>query len=963
VANGDLRRRRVSARAKADAEAELHADFDRKGGLNESASERDVRTQAPGAVLVANVDVNARTLPATVSEGSAPTKDFNQGTASASDPDLLQLRIKKKPPTAVPGAEFILRFVAPRNPAPGVPVTVMPTRISGNDASGAILRNPPGVGTERILPPFPADGVLNVTLEARTIAGSPFSQSSDVTRLTFQKDNFDETNFQLELISRPPGSQDPDLETLHDTASFSVAPIILVDRSAPPQRLYLCDVPENEPTRRDIQQAMQAVPSVKLVLVPTSVANGDTWLQDQYQHAVTRAPRGGWRQILLHTPRQVGNMVFDVATSNLAQFVDSHFPSKGIGVFSDWRERSILVIGSDGSQNRVQFGPSFKLLMDMDNVRKAHVELNQMGEHVAGKDWVAIAADEWSAMRDDIPVLKDRLVQEVDARLIRTSGVAADQLVARRDRANKLAETIEELFPFGASEVQVTIDGRQVEVAGTFLNQLYNRLFVMHGSGNYGGNIESTPPFDGAPLGKIIIGNVRDPAGDHVDPEVLRVFAKQRKQQIVEIDPTWLRVGHIDEFMAVVPSTRGGQKFAFLQASPQAALAIVRAAHDRYVRGLPTTLPNGAPHNHRGEPNRNSIIFDQRETSDGTSPVTRLLRGKGWLHEHPTGGNLKADSPKLHQNLAKLLEEFRGSQGSAGKPDKEIVYVPGAGADRRYRADISVREILFCEQDANGASTQEFIQTKFIAPAFSKLAAAVPNTAVLPLPVIFDRSRDTAKWGENPRQDQTIAFTPDLVNLQVLGTHLLIPRPYGPRMLPADAIAVVTGVMSSLELPTSTIERVSNALIARKRMGTAIYWVEPLAPAFLQVGSRTTQFPGIQSENEVMEQFSDSFPGASPTTLEQNIITPNAAAFTGAPGSRTLKDGFHRFTINDGMVDLFELFTLAVVEDAGLTAHFVDSWFYHIHDGGIHCGTNVLAQPVEGQLPNPWETPDVPELT
>lgn len=28
MANGDLRRRRVSARAKADAEAELHADFD-----------------------------------------------------------------------------------------------------------------------------------------------------------------------------------------------------------------------------------------------------------------------------------------------------------------------------------------------------------------------------------------------------------------------------------------------------------------------------------------------------------------------------------------------------------------------------------------------------------------------------------------------------------------------------------------------------------------------------------------------------------------------------------------------------------------------------------------------------------------------------------------------------------------------------------------------------------------------
>jgi hypothetical protein len=63
------------------------------------------------------------------------------------------------------------------------------------------------------------------------------------------------------------------------------------------------------------------------------------------------------------------------------------------------------------------------------------------------------------------------------------------------------------------------------------------------------------------------------------------------------------------------------------------------------------------------------------------------------------------------------------------------------------------------------------------------------------------------------------------------------------------------------------------------------------------------------------------------------------------------------------MANLFELFTLAVVQDLGLTVRFVDSWFYHIHDGGIHCGTNVLRQSVEGELPNPWETEDVPELT
>lgn len=33
---------------------------------------------------------------------------------------------------------------------------------------------------------------------------------------------------------------------------------------------------------------------------------------------------------------------------------------------------------------------------------------------------------------------------------------------------------------------------------------------------------------------------------------------------------------------------------------------------------------------------------------------------------------------------------------------------------------------------------------------------------------------------------------------------------------------------------------------------------------------------------------------------------------------------------------------------------WVDSWFYHLHFGGIHCGTNVLRIPQRGQLPAWW---------
>ena len=73
------------------------------------------------------------------------------------------------------------------------------------------------------------------------------------------------------------------------------------------------------------------------------------------------------------------------------------------------------------------------------------------------------------------------------------------------------------------------------------------------------------------------------------------------------------------------------------------------------------------------------------------------------------------------------------------------------------------------------------------------------------------------------------------------------------------------------------------------------------------------------------------------------------------------KDGWSRFVIPDNMVDLFELFTFAVVEELNLKPRLVDFWFYHLPAGGIHCGTNVLQQsPTSGGvLPNVKDAPNI----
>jgi hypothetical protein len=56
-------------------------------------------------------------------------------------------------------------------------------------------------------------------------------------------------------------------------------------------------------------------------------------------------------------------------------------------------------------------------------------------------------------------------------------------------------------------------------------------------------------------------------------------------------------------------------------------------------------------------------------------------------------------------------------------------------------------------------------------------------------------------------------------------------------------------------------------------------------------------------------------------------------------------------------VDLFEAAILAVTDELGLTVAWIDSWFYHLRHGEIHCGTNVLRAPPKLKTPV-WLVPN-----
>jgi hypothetical protein len=94
------------------------------------------------------------------------------------------------------------------------------------------------------------------------------------------------------------------------------------------------------------------------------------------------------------------------------------------------------------------------------------------------------------------------------------------------------------------------------------------------------GNLEVTPPVTSRngkvfPWGRIYFGPGRP--GDAFDPDVLRFLRAQGVQSPMQIDTSWLNVGHVDEIMTFVPAS-GSKGFKLLLASPRLAFELLDSA-------------------------------------------------------------------------------------------------------------------------------------------------------------------------------------------------------------------------------------------------------------------------------------------------------------------------------------------------------------------------------------------------
>ncbi|GAB1510333.1 protein-arginine deiminase family protein [Actinophytocola sp. KF-1] len=857
----------------------LDGDWDRDGKITGTPAERSARTAAPGLIVLANLDVDARRLPASVKPENTQTPDAEQASVPKGDDDARTLRVVAEP--AAPGGPFTLSLLIPATAEQTFRLsTAAGTRIAGRKG-GPLVRFP--------VPTATSGKPASVLLEARLLPGSPIAAAAGAS-------------IELEWI-------DATGRVGKESGLVSVAPLVLVGDLATPERLYMCvDEGENDPSVTEVRAAC-GLARVPFVPVPASVHAGDTWLQDQFQIGYCQGPDQLMR-VLLHLPRVRNDFVLGQLAPNLAGLVEGHFPSTGLGVCTDFWKRSVKVTDITGTVRDLPFADTGELLYKVVGVGAV---FSQVFFQLAllGAPFTGAMPTTFSAARRALP----RALAELRSAVAKAKSGAAPRRVAALDARLKTLDTLVnaviKAMPIVGGGISLPVGGQAVVLSFSEADLFATKLEVLHDSLNYGGNIEVGPAGASTPHGKIVIGE--EPAGTsttgqprEIDPQLFAFLTAQGTQPIVKIDTSWLDVGHVDELISFVPDRQSANGTAILRASPRIALTILRELRARFIAGGPLDPPLWENYVYLG--------MQPRHTTSGSFPVTHLLRGKLWRHEHRTGDASASEPPRIYRRLAEADEKEPMST-------HRIDYEVGMNTSRTYPAGISVFELLKFE-----GGTNDDIEKTRLAGVDKVLAAEFPGSRLLEVPVLFDQSDDL-------NTTRTSAFTPDLVNLQVLGRVLVMPRSYGPRVpLPAAA-----NVLRAV-LPDAVKSRATTDVLVGKGLDVTVHWAK------------------FGHDIAFAETFADGFPGVPTTEVAKRIRKANPAHFL---NDGRLRDGWRRLIIPERTVDLFQAYTTLVLEPLGVTVAWVDSWSYHVRFGGIHCGTNVLRTPAPPAVPW-WRTRTAP---
>ncbi|MGW3773525.1 protein-arginine deiminase family protein [Actinomadura verrucosospora] len=913
----------------------LHADFDRDGRLSARPGEWARRQAPPGALVRANLDDDARRLPTTVTRGDPVRLDRELPVKTAGDDEPAGLLVEEV--TAASGPLFVVLRVADA------------ARCAVVDATGRRLAGAAGAGNRvrfRLpVAPFPR----RLALEAVDLPAAPPAAAA---------------------LSGPapglPGGRvtvwlerdDPAGTVVEDEVLFTVSPLVLIGNAGALERLYMCQVTADDPARplddngpavAEVQAALQPL-GVPLTLVPMEVHGGDSWIQDQYQLGFTETPDGPTR-VLLHTPRTRSDAAQGVVAPNLSSMVTAHFPSRDLGICQSFWDRELTIASPDGTTGRLGFVGSDRALVIMIRVkmlrRQLFESIARIGTDVELNTTVAVFGDatvEFFRARNELPALAGRLKQVARAAAERPDSPfykQHDKLGRLVQNAEKQVEDVRREIPVpqGAPQLRLRLPAvgklpqQDFLMSEAEVGRLEKRLQQWHSSHNFGGNIEVGPPHAKAPAGVVVVGNQTTPQPDgstatDMDPELLAFLRGQAqgRQRVLEVDTSWLDVGHVDEVLAFVPDLRDPQspKGAVLRSSPLVALKLVEAARQEFMAGL---SPGELTRYKNWIPTRTG-----RLTYEGANPVTHLLRGMQWLHQHERGQLLPIEPPEIYLSMAKRYRDFAGPIPNSPLPLPDSPWQPTTPP---LPAGISIFELDFFRDGTNedledpepaaqrtgpdGASVPAKGQ---LTETEEKLTTEYGALPILKLPVVFDDRSALA--------EQTAAFTPNLANLQVAAPWLLVPRPHGPRMDVEAAARVLRAVAE--QVGDVKAARFTPQWLRARGLDRTVYWARP--------GSIPGDLAGDDAQ-KLTSAFRDGWPKeADRGEIRQQIVRANPGAFD----SRGFLRGsaWRKLQIPERKVDLFEAWTEAVADRIGYRVTWVEAWYYHVRLGSIHCGTNVL---------------------
>ncbi len=463
---------------------------------------------------------------------------------------------------------------------------------------------------------------------------------------------------------------------------------------------------------------------------------------------------------------------------------------------------------------------------------------------------------------------------------------------------------------------------------------------------DYGGNIAVSPPVPKktnaqnvsragprvpahppASHGKIVLGDCRNPRrpGKGVVHEETRCFLQsQGMQPIIPIDTSWLAIGHVDEILSFVPSPKSDGPAKLAMASPRVMTLLLEET-------MKVSLEEGRTHLHRGRHTEHFQLIDR--IIEGTSGV-------------------------LESEYEAFKRWFNESYDEASAED-------------------------LCRGMARKVSNT--LRKRFLEPIEYRICSCTGlnrKKDVLLLPVYFTHLKDKALslWGDA----LATARTPNLVNMQVLRTngetHLLVPRPCGPRLPPGRAKEVVQSVLTTLRkqginvpLPPDGVSLPQD----RKNNNPGFpFWVWPnlgfdTLSLFFTREKPNGDFVGKGERGQIIDLIKrgGSFNGLEDELREaaldtcENIVDANIVDANqvkrGSINFRTRTfNNWNRLFIPENTVDVLEAYTQSVLEAIDCHVHFVDSWYYHTGKGEAHCATNVLHEPPSPESGNaerpPW---------